>query len=81
MPLFLGPVTEKTHPQTPFIVGIFCFTSSPNVADDVEQNWFESVDMARLGKLVNRLSGEIPSDQRVKDLVEMTNKAREMGGE
>ena len=41
----------------------------------------ESVDMAHLGKLVNSLPSEVPSDQRVRELVEMTNQAREMGGE
>lgn len=40
----------------------------------------ESVEMARLGKLMNGLTSDFPSDQRVKELVQMTNKARELSG-
>jgi hypothetical protein len=41
----------------------------------------ETVEMEDLGSLLSGLPGEFPADQRVTDLVEMTRKARELGGE
>ncbi|MDG2487615.1 MAG: von Willebrand factor type A domain-containing protein [Roseibacillus sp.] len=41
----------------------------------------EVVEMPRLGKIINSLPAAYPSDPRVKDIVEMANKVRELGGE
>lgn len=41
----------------------------------------EAVEMPRLGKLINGLTADFSSDQRVKDLVQMANKVRELANE
>ena len=41
----------------------------------------ESIELARLGRLMNGLPSDFPSDKRVKELVQMTNQARELTGE
>lgn len=41
----------------------------------------EVVEMPRLGNLINTLPADYPADPRVKDLVEMANKVRELSAE
>ncbi|MFP6865868.1 MAG: von Willebrand factor type A domain-containing protein, partial [Roseibacillus sp.] len=38
----------------------------------------EAVEMERLGKLINNLAGDFPSDDRVKELIQMANQVREL---
>ena len=40
-----------------------------------------TVEMTRLSRIINSLPADYPADARVKHLVEMTNKVRELGGE
>ena len=40
-----------------------------------------TVEMTRLSRIINSLPADYPADARVKNLVEMTNKVRELGGE